>query len=273
MHHPFNGNSLFKSSHSYTFCHHDALPCGQQELLPAVAVDPCSPPACPPRVPTPRFHSPTSPLPPEKLHHLRACIAEMNQTLRTLGNPQDSPAINPGNQRQLQLDLHALKGQRVTASLSVEGAEPASGWLAAAGGDFILLANREEQRLIPFIRLSSIRSQSSMQHQADGHEPSLLNLDECTRRAITLCFGEIVGRSAELMNLFFGIPLRSFLLLLIGCSVQVYLANETEPVCGVLLSVERERIAVCIHAGNLSIIHLAQISFITYSGASYNECP
>jgi hypothetical protein len=67
-----------------------------------------SPFDCKKQIPTPRFSSPNSPLPPKALDRLQQCIEEANDLLRSLGSESD-----PDNRRQLQLHFLSIRGADV----------------------------------------------------------------------------------------------------------------------------------------------------------------
>ncbi|MGE5481514.1 MAG: hypothetical protein ACM3VX_01220 [Bacteroidota bacterium] len=113
------------------------------------------PSPCPPQIPTPRFSSPNSPLPPEELEQLKACLERVNDLLRTLGNPPD-----PWNKEALRLHLRRLRGERRGKRVVVEvacaqgpgcgeadsgGCESYAGRVRDAGKDYLELALGERE--------------------------------------------------------------------------------------------------------------------------------
>lgn len=202
---------------------------------------------CQDTIPTPRFNSPNSPLPPDKLNLLKSCIEEINDTLRTIGNPRipEDP-----NQRQLQLHFRALRGTLVKVLVDCETCEDCQddqhrvelmGVIEEAGSNFIKLNTLGEKKFIQFNRICLLKH-DNFKAETFEHEQELLEIDECNRREITLNFGQIVGRSPELINLFFGIPLHLYLLPLIGRFIEV--KTDEDEVAGVLCAVEENQIRI-----------------------------
>lgn len=158
-------------------CHEQAgTPCPKGEFccpgrIPASVPNDlfCTPFDCPKRIPTPRFNSPNSSFSPDELEQLQACFEEINDVLRSIGNPRD-----PENQRQLQLHFRALRGGLVRVIVDCDD-EPIEllGTLEEAGRNFIQLNKIGEKTFILFERICSL------QH-ADGtgevveHEQELL---------------------------------------------------------------------------------------------------
>lgn len=200
-----------------------------------------SPCDCPKTIPTARFNSPNSPLPPDELNRLQKCIEEINDMLRTIGNPNEPEEGDPPNQRQLQLHFRALRGSLVKVMVDCQNEElEILGLLQEAGIDFIQVNTLEQKKLIPFERICSLKHENSKAENFE-HEQELLNIDTCLRREITFNFGEIVSRSPELINMFFGIPLRLFLLSLVGCELEIKTDDEDELVSGILCSVNENQ--------------------------------
>ncbi|RFU61436.1 hypothetical protein [Peribacillus glennii] len=205
----------------------------------------CTPFNCPKPIPTPRFNSPNSPLPPNELNKLQACIEEINDTLRTIGNPRE-----PGdpNQRQLQLHFRALRYSLVKVVVDCHNQEmEILGILEEAGANFIQVNTLDEKKFIPFEKICFLKHEDARSENIE-HEQELLKINTCIRRDITLNFGEIVGRSPELINLFFGIPLHLFLQSFLGCEIEVKSEADEELLRGILCSVDEDqfRIQLCV---------------------------
>ncbi len=77
-----------------------------------------SPFDCKKQIPTPRFSSANSPLPPDELDRLQQCIEEANDLLRSLGSESD-----PDNRRQLQLHFLSIRGADVILKIICEELE------------------------------------------------------------------------------------------------------------------------------------------------------
>ncbi|WP_303984182.1 hypothetical protein [Niallia circulans] len=202
-----------------------------------------SPNICPPTIPTPRYNSPNSSLPLRELNALQACIEEINDTLRTIGNRRDLESHEQQQrQRQLQQHFRSLRYTLVKVIVACdEGEMEILGILEDAGSNFIKLNTLSDKKLILFNRICLLKHDNS---DADTfeHQQELLNIDMRLRREITLHFGEIVGRSPELINIFFGIPLYLFLLPIIGCKIRV--KTDGENISGILCEVDENQFRI-----------------------------
>ncbi|MBE3577906.1 MAG: hypothetical protein IMX00_09495 [Limnochordales bacterium] len=248
---------------------------------------------CPPRVPTPRFSSPNSPLPPEELEQLKACLEEVNDLLRTLGNPPD-----PKNKETLRLHLRRLRGQRVLVEMACggggtyahgggqdegEGQENGgqesektgqgrsyAGILRDAGKDYLELdwgkrekrGDREEQRrvLLPYGRVCMVTVQDPDESFEPPHHPELIDIDPDLRRDLVLSFGRVVASNPELISIFFGLPLHLRLRQEAGVRITVRLEGDT--VTGQLSEVDEESIKVRTAPGAEHRIILAEVCAI-----------
>jgi hypothetical protein len=204
---------------------YDKQPFNCPERLPASAPDDnfCSPFLCPEKIATPRFSSPNSPLPPEEFEKLMECIEAANELLRTIGNPND-----PDNKRVLQLRLRELRGllMQVTVACGNEQIQLV-GTLKDAGRDFIQLETFGRFTFVLYERICSIRRVTG-QTEEHGHQPELIDLDTCSRRAIVLDFGRVVSCDPNLINIFFGLPLHLRLISFLGCRVEAKTENSGE---------------------------------------------
>ena len=220
------------------------------ESLPASVPDDgfCSPFPCPEKIPTPRFSSPTSSLSPEELEKLKECVESANDFLRTIGNPND-----PNNMRAFQLHLRRLRGFLLQVNGDCGTDEiPVVGILKDAGRDFLELETFGRCIFIPFKRICLIRWVPG-EHQ--GHQPALINLDECSRRDLVLNFGKVVSGDPNLINIFFGLPLHLRLITFLGCRVEVETENSGELIQGVLS--DSQEIYIQIQTDN----QLEQVNF------------
>ncbi|TRZ39954.1 hypothetical protein CEQ21_03150 [Niallia circulans] len=200
-----------------------------------------SPNVCPSTIPTPRYNSPNSSLPIHQLNRLQACIEEINDTLRTIGNPRDPEnPEEPQRQRQLQQHFRALRGSLVKVVVTCHDEKVTLlGILEDAGANFILLNTLSEKKLLLFERICLLKHENNDAETFD-HEQELLHIDKCLRREITFHFGEIVGRSPELINIFFGIPLHLYMLPFIGCKIEVK-TDEEVLISGILCEVDENQ--------------------------------
>lgn len=217
---------------------------------------------CPEQIPTRRFASANSPLPPRSLDELQECIEAANDLLRSLGNRRD-----PNNQRQLQLELLALQDICVKAEINCgrQKKREKIGILVTAGRDFIEINSSEDGDLVfvLFNRLITIDRDKSFKTNIHP-EQDLIDADKCTKRELSLNFGEFVAKRPELINLFFGIPLHLYLLKFIGEEVKVKTDDET--IMNTTLSnVEEGRIEVKGLDGTIGI-NMDEICFIEIIG-------
>ncbi|WP_455662260.1 hypothetical protein [Pradoshia sp.] len=139
-------------------CHRIDCPCVDYAEVP------CD---CPEKIPTKRFTSPNSPLPPDELDVLQRCIEAANDLLRSLGNES-----NPDNTRQLQLHFLNLEGVCVKVKLkcevkkkSGEDAVEKTGVVVTAGRDFIQINSLGNDVFILYERLISLSREDCPKHK------------------------------------------------------------------------------------------------------------
>ena len=152
-------------------CHSTECPCVNY------AEFPCD---CPKQIPTRRFTSPNSPLPPDELDELQRCIEAANDLLRSLGNESD-----PNNKRQLQLHLLNLRGVCVKVKLKCgvsrfgdkepdagegEAVIEKTGTLITAGWNFIQLNILGNDVFILYERLISLSREDCPKHEQPKKE-------------------------------------------------------------------------------------------------------
>lgn len=217
-------------NHSYPCCSEHSFNC--PEFLPARVPNDlfCTPLDCPDRIPTPRFSSPNSPLPPEELADLKVCIEMANELLRTLGNPRD-----PANLTALRLHFRRLRGTLIRATTGCgEDHSQHVGCLQESGRDFLQLEAVGQTIFIPFAHLCSVHRPATCEHGA-GHEQELIGIDQCLRRSLVLNFSEAVAGNPHLINLFFGIQLHLQLLTYLGCKAIVKTTDGPELIQGTLV--------------------------------------
>jgi len=216
-----------------------------------------SPFECPKRIPTPRFSSPNSPLSPEELEHLQACIEEINELLRTFGNPRD-----PDNLTAFRLRFRKLRGIMARLVIACGSCpEELVGCLQDAGRDFLQLYTVGQKKFIPFNRICSIHRCD--ENQIIEHEQELIDIPLSLRRELVLHFGEVVSASPFLINIFFGLPLHLLLLSFLGCTVKVKLEDETKIVKGVLVGSEEGHLQLQNDKNQIKQINFIKICFIS----------
>jgi hypothetical protein len=188
--------------------------------------------SCQEKIPTPRYRSPNSPLPPAQLDELQKCIETANDLLRSLGTERD-----PENQRQLQ--LHFLELHEILVRVKVKGFEKRYeevGSLMTAGKNFIELNTVGKRVLIPFVKIDSIQYEGKGNDKK--HHQELIHLNRQIKRELVLHFGEFVSRHPELVNLFFGIPLHLMLVQYKERMVNLKVEEQSDVVSGKLVEME-----------------------------------
>ena len=172
-----------------------------------------SPFDCKKQIPTPRFSSSNSPLPPKALDRLQRCIEEANDLLRSLGSESD-----PDNRRQLQLHFLSIRGADVILKVICEEQEieeneqetkrsiiEKKGKIFTAGRDFIQINQVGSSVFVLYDQLISV-ARDECEH-VKHQEQELIDVDRKVRRELAFNFGDFVSKNPELVNLFFGIPL------------------------------------------------------------------
>lgn len=205
----------------------------------------CSPFDCPERIPQPRFPSPNSSLPEKELEELKECIEEINEFLLDIGSPQ-----NTSEGRVLQKQFLKLKDQFVKVRVDCDGDKRViKGALVDSGRDFIIIDDLDCKILIPFIRIHQI-NHDCKDHPA-GHMKSLIAIDTCLRRELILNFGEKVSKSPSMINLFFGLTLKLYLVSLHGQPAEIATVSEgnRSEVKGELVKVENDRVQISTSRG------------------------
>lgn len=210
---------------------------------------------CPETIPTPRYPSPVSPLNPDQLAALKACIDTANELLRTVGTPRDR-----ANREGLRLHFRQMRGLIVRMAAEC-GDEPVEvlGGVKDAGRDWVQIDTVGPQFFIPFDRICSVAGSGSGTPPAHL-APSLLDIDPCLRRNLILRFEETVAGNPELINIFFGLPLHGRLVSLIGR--QVLIRTPGEAVEGRLCASEERFIQVQVAEDRVRQINPADVCFV-----------
>ncbi|WP_051556424.1 hypothetical protein [Alkalihalobacterium bogoriense] len=167
---------------------------------------------CPERIRTPKFPSPNTCLPQEELEELERKISEANELLLSLALTRGNEEEGVLEQERLRTAFEGLKGKVIKVEVSKENQRRSllvRGIVSLVGRDFVLL---EDENYLKIIRLEDVCSIKSPTELCDVHEKQeLIGIDPCLRRAITLDFGATVAKSPELIQIFFGIDLKTFL--------------------------------------------------------------
>ncbi|QOR67623.1 hypothetical protein IM538_05640 [Cytobacillus suaedae] len=214
------------------------------EFVPADAPDDfCIPEeCCPPRIQQPKFPSPNSCLPEERLEELEAKIRQANQVLLDLGLSEER---TPDEIYQRAFD--GLIGQKVLVEINCPVSEEVQrniikcGIVTLVGFDFVVLRNKNEKEIIiPFGVINKIKLKGRF---AEPNEENSLNeIDPCFRRRLTFRFGETVSSSPELIQLFFRLRLKIYLMLLVNKRLMVRI--EGKKIRGTLFDVHRETLTL-----------------------------
>lgn len=126
------------------------------------------------------------------------------------------------------------------------------------GRDFVLLRRNKVELLIPLIKVSLIKPHDRFAQPI--HEPELLDIDPCLRRALTFNFGETVASSPELIEIFFKLTIPIFLLMHLRKKVTIKIADEE--VVGTLMEVNKESLVISMKNNKLRVIPILSICFI-----------
>lgn len=219
---------------------------------------------CPPRLNQPKYPSPNSCLPEEQLEDLEARIRQANQLLLDLGlsgerepNEIFQSAFDGLVGQRVRVEIECSAKEAETNGIGIESeaseGEPEekeveseekivkSGRVMLVGFDFVVLRSRKGREIIiPFEVIQKIKFCG--RYAEPGDEPRLNDIDPCFRRRLTFYFGETVSSSPELIQIFFRLRLRIYLMLLVDKRVKVVL--EGKKMKGTLFDVHRETITL-----------------------------
>lgn len=196
---------------------------------------------CPERIPTPKFPSPNTCLSPEELEDLERRIEEANELLLSLAlSRRDVEEVaDVEEEERLREAFEGLKGHfiKVEIAKQEQGRKKiVQGVVCLVGRDFVLL---EDERFLKVFRLEDVCSikHDEAHKKEHEHEPTF---DPCLRRAITLDFGATVGQSPELIQLFFGLDLKTFLCFHLG--KQVYIVMNRNLIRGSFIDIKENKL-------------------------------
>ncbi|WNS80357.1 hypothetical protein RRU94_23050 [Domibacillus sp. DTU_2020_1001157_1_SI_ALB_TIR_016] len=136
-----------------------------------------------------------------------------------------------------------------------------SGRVQLAGRNFVLLKKKEQEMIIPFSKIQSIKSFT--RHRGLDKDPALLDIDPALRRALMFKFGETVASSPELIHLFFKMTLPIFLLGYIDKKVNIVLARNN--IAGHIHEVDEETVTIVTAKRKQRVIPLDSIYLIVSS--------
>ncbi|WP_246938569.1 hypothetical protein [Bacillus pinisoli] len=194
------------------------------EFIPAGTPDDfCIPEdCCPTRIPQPKYPSPNSCLPEEELEELEAKIDAINEMLL------DIALSGEREQNQIfEISFDGLVGQEVIVKLNCPSLTnenknlSVKGRVFLVGQDFVLLKRKKTDVLIPFEQILLVKLKNRFAEP--NPEPNLADIDPCFRRKLTFNFGEVVSSSPELIQIFFRLTIKIYMMLLVGEKVKVTL--------------------------------------------------
>lgn len=206
------------------------------EFIPAYSPDDfCIPEArCPKRIPQPKFPSPTSCLPEQQLEEVEAVIEATNKFLLDLGLSGERE-----KNEVLERAFEGLTGQRVVVHLECPSLSTpekkmcVKGTVFLVGKDFVLLKDEKFDLLVPYEQITCIKP--SNRFAEPEKEPRLLDIKPCFRRELTFNFGEVVASSPELIQIFYKMTLKIYLLLVVDEQIRV--VTDDESIQGILCDV------------------------------------
>ena len=132
--------------------------------------------------------------------------------------------------------------------------ETISGVVVMAAFDFILLRRDDYKIIVPYEQIESVKSSGYYAELVP--EANLLNIGPRLRRKLTFQFGNVVGSSPELIQLFFKIPLAVYLLLFEEQTIKVRVGRSL--IEGILVDVNKESIVLKLN-NEKSIIAIGDI--------------
>lgn len=206
---------------------------------------------CPDRIPSPELPSPTDCLPPKELARVLEHIQDTNEFLLDLALSDDRP---PHETYRKVFD--GLIGVRV--EIANEQGETVEGSINLVGTNFLLLREEGFSFLFPFDKIDKIEPYGK--HAEPYPKLQLSEIDPCLRRDITFSFGKVVAASPELLHLFFGIRLETYLLLIGEKEIKVNTGGII--VEGIITETDKETITMDVN-GERNIISIEKVSLIT----------
>ncbi|OCA90515.1 hypothetical protein A8F94_01110 [Bacillus sp. FJAT-27225] len=220
---------------------------------------------CPERIPTTLYPSPTSCLTSEETEELEESIRLANRLLLDLGlsgkldeegrrraldgleghyvritvncDEAESEAINEdilldgnGTSSSTNQAENELNGERLNEK---QGTVMLEGKVNLVGFNFVSLLHDGKETIIRLLAISSITATNQTAHVS--REPAFIDSDPCFKRELTFHFGEVVSASPELIQIFYRLPLKLYLLLFEGEMITVHSNGEllSGVVCGI----------------------------------------
>ncbi|MCL7746116.1 hypothetical protein [Halalkalibacter alkaliphilus] len=204
---------------------------------------------CPKQIPTPKFPSPTSCLPEDVLEELEERIRAANQLLLSLALNRRNRAEGAAHieeEERLREAFEGLLGQCIRVQVAKEGQKrklQVTGHLCFVGRDFVLLQDEKDKLLIQLEDVCSIKHPKRFIEPL--HRQDLIAIDPCLRRAITLDFGATVARSPELIQLFFGLTLKTFLCFLEQDKKRIVVRTQKKNMAGEFVDMDDHVLVFC----------------------------
>jgi hypothetical protein len=218
-------------------------------VLPGTADDVYIPESsCPECIKTAQLPSPNSCLPEDELRELEAKIDAANKLLLDLALSNERP--EEARRKSFEGLVGQIVGVEIDCSIdavtlpgdTAGGIRVLQGRIHLAGEDFVLLRDNRKETIIPFEKIRLINPENRL---ADPpNEPQLIDIDPCLRSAITFNFGETVASSPELIQIFFGISMKIYLLLLLNKKIKLMLVDEE--LNGTVMNVYEESLTIRI---------------------------
>ncbi|WP_017727769.1 hypothetical protein [Halalkalibacterium ligniniphilum] len=207
---------------------------------------------CPKQKKTPKFPSPNTCFPNSKLEDLEMRIRKANDFLLDLAlsskrekNEVFKKAFEGLLHQNLIVELDCKTKIEEGDNEVIEGSNnhtKLQGTVVLAGRDFTILKNKQNKLLIPYEKISLVKLRKS--YHEPTPQPLLSKIDPCLRRCLTFQFGEVVSGSPELIQIFFGLDLKVYLLLMIDKKIK--LVSEVDTIVGTLLDVYADSINICL---------------------------
>ena len=141
-----------------------------------------------------------------------------------------------------------------------------TGKVFLAGNDFVALLQDEKEILIPNEMVSLIKAEG--RYAEPVSEPLLSEIDPCFRRELTFHFGRTVSSSPELIQIFFGMKLAIYLLLIQDKEIQV--VQEEETLQGILWRVSEDSLILKIDDEEKDV-DLGHVLYIKFDRKSEKE--
>ena len=202
---------------------------------------------------SPKFPSPTGCLSREETEKLEKCIDEANELLLLLGLSGEM-----GIDRAYFLALQSNEGAEIHVNLQCEKLKVQKGKLIFIGLNFLIMDNKNGNRIIPYQNISKIevKKKSKARDQISHDSFDDLVKDPFLRRDLVLNFGATVSQSPVLINEFYGLTLSVLLLTYIDHEVMIFTGNDI--ITGVIVKVDSETISLTCKKSQ-EVIPLANI--------------